>query len=113
MLDVKKCGISGEIKGIELDVLVNCNNKAVANANIMYIYSTDGVYKVLFSYGTIICILKSGYIYRLGKNWDYSTTTGKHRNLFLKLNKKEIDKFIKDNMKYCSDIEQYVLKEVE
>lgn len=106
MLDIRKNGISGEIKGIELENLCS-------NADILHIYTTDGIYKCLYSYNTLICILKSGYIYRISNKWNYSRTTSKHINMFLNKTAKELEKFIKNNMVYCSDIEQYILKEVE
>ena len=110
MLNIKECNIPGTIKGIELEKMVNSNNKQVANADIMIIYTDNAIYKCLFSYGTLICVLKSGYIYRLGKKWDFSSTTSKHRNLFLNRTKKELEKLIKDKMEYCPELEQYVLK---
>ena len=103
MLNVGTVGIMGEIKEIELENLCN-------NAIVVYIYATDGVYKALYSYNTLICILKNGGIYRISKKWNFSRTTGKHRNLFLNQTGKELEKFIKEKMTYCSDIEQYVLK---
>lgn len=106
MLNIKECGITGTIKAIEMDNLCN-------NASVLIIYTSEGIYKVLYSYDTIICITKGGYIHSLSKYWDYSRTTGKHRNMFLNRTKKELEKFIKDNMKYCPEIEQYILKEVE
>ena len=113
MLNIKECGITGTIKGIELEKLVNSNGKTVANADIMVLYTSEGIYRCLFSYGTLICVLKSGYIYRLGKKWDFSHTTSKHRNLFLNRTKKELEKLIKDKMTYCPELEQYVLKDGE
>lgn len=104
MLNVKTCGITGEIKGIELENLCN-------NASVLIMYTSEGIYKVLYSYDTIICITKGGYIHRLSKYWNYSRTTGKHRNMFLNRTGKELEKYIKDNMTYCPDIEQYVLNE--
>lgn len=111
MLDIRKMGIVGEIKAIDTENMVNSNGKTVANASIIYIYTDAGVYKCLYSYNTLICILKSGYIYRLGKKWDFSHTTSKHRNLFSNRTKKELEKIIKEKMTYNSEIEQYVLNE--
>lgn len=103
MLDIRKNGIKGEIKGIETEKLCN-------NASVLIIYTSEGIYKVLYSYDTIICITKGGYIHSLSKFWDFSKTTGKHRNMFLNRTKKELEMLIKEKMTYCSDIEQYVLK---
>ncbi len=37
----------------------------------------------LYSYGTLIAGIIKGKVYLNEKYWDYSTTTGKHRNQFL------------------------------
>lgn len=106
MLDIRKNGIKGEIKAIETQNLCN-------NASVLIIYTSEGIYKVLYSYDTIICITKGGYIHSLSKYWNYSRTTGKHRNMFLNRTKKELEKLINEKMYYCPEIEQYILKEVE
>ena len=49
--------------------------------NQFIIYMDDG--SVAFqSYNSIIAVKKNGTI-TLGKDWDYSKTTGKYRNMFL------------------------------
>lgn len=49
--------------------------------NQFKIYADDG--SIFFqSYNSIIAVKKNGKI-TLGKNWDYSKTTGKYRNIFL------------------------------
>ena len=103
MLNIKECGITGTIKAIEMNNLCN-------NASVLIIYTSEGIYKALFSYNTLIVITKGGYIHRIGIKWNYSRTTGKHRNMFLNRTCKELEKFIKNNMVYCPDIEQYILK---
>jgi hypothetical protein len=37
----------------------------------------------LYSYGTLIAGIVNGQVYLNEKYWDYSITTGKHRNEFL------------------------------
>lgn len=104
MLDIKRNGINGEIKAVETQNLCN-------NASVLIIYTSEGIYKALYSYDTLICITKGGYIHRISNKWNYSRTTGKHRNLFLNRTGKELEKFIKEKMTYCNELEQYVLNE--
>lgn len=54
---------------------------------------TDGNKTILQSYNSIIAVKENGKI-TLGKDWDYSKTTGKYRNLFLGENKAETQRKI-------------------
>lgn len=47
------------------------------------------------SYNTIIACRKNGKVYLDRDGWDYSTTTGKYRNAFLRENIRETRKRIK------------------
>lgn len=104
------CGINGDVQEIFSSSLEK-NGKKVVNAEIISIWTTEGIYNVFFSYDSMIMILHNGRIARIGKNWDFSSTTGKHRNIFQSMSKKDIEKYIKENMTYNSKIEQYVLNE--
>ena len=44
---------------------------------------TDGDKTTFQSYGSIIAIKQIGHKTIIGRNWDYSTTTAKYRNIFL------------------------------
>ena len=64
--------------------------------NQFIIYGDDG--SVTFqSYNSIIAVKKNGKV-TLGKDWDYSKTTGKYRNLFLSESKVETEKKIKSGI---------------
>jgi len=65
-------------------------NGAVKNQFII----EDGNKEIFQSYNSIIAIKENGKI-TLGKDWDYSTTTGKYRNQFLGENKKATEQKIK------------------
>lgn len=45
-------------------------------------FITDGNKRIFQSYNSIIAIWENGKI-TLGRNWDYSQTTGRYRNQFL------------------------------
>ena len=47
------------------------------------------------SYNSIIVAIKDGQTYLDRDTWDYSTTTGKYRNIFLDETKKETEAKIK------------------
>lgn len=103
------CGICGDVNEI-FSCGLEKNGKKVANAEIISIWTSKGIYNVFFSYDSMIMILHNGKIHRIGKNWDFSSTTSKHRNIFQSMSKKDIEKYIIENMTYNSNIEQYVLK---
>jgi len=65
--------------GIRVEQMINNNNNPAANQFIIY---AEGK-KIFQSYNSIIAIVDYvNKIITLGKDWDYSRTTGKHRNIF-------------------------------
>ena len=71
--------------------IIGHSGKEVKN---QFIIETKGV--VIFqSYGSVICMRKNGQMYLDEYYWDYSTTTGKYRNIFLGETKQETEKKIK------------------
>jgi hypothetical protein len=60
---------------------------------------TDGNKTKFQSYDSIIAVKEEGKKTIIGKDWDYSVTTGKYRNLFLGETKAETQKKI-DNGTY-------------
>lgn len=57
---------------------------------------TDDAGNIFFqSYDTIIAKKENGKILLDAENWNYSVTTGKYRNLFLRETRKETEKKIK------------------
>lgn len=55
--------------------------------NQFIIHTEEGMY--FQSYNSIIVFRPRKGKVQLGKDWDYSTTTGKYRNMFLSESKKE------------------------
>ena len=65
--------------------MISNNGNDIANQFI--IYFENG--RVFQSYQSIIAVeFNNGNVY-IGKDWDYSITTGKYRNMFLGEDKKE------------------------
>jgi hypothetical protein len=76
------------------------NGNAVPN---QFIIHTDN--KVFFqSYNSIIVKKQNNAVYLDSKYYDYSKTTVKYRNLFLRETTKEIEKKIKDNVYILADL---------
>lgn len=71
----------------------NSGNK-VANQFLI----TDGNTTVFQSYESIIAKKINGKVYLDSEKWDYSTTTGKYRNMFLGETKKETERKIKEGV---------------
>jgi len=61
-------------------------------ANHAILRTDEGVF--LQSYNSVICAKIGAQTFLDSKYWDYSATTGKHRNAFLNETKKETEKKI-------------------
>jgi hypothetical protein len=59
---------------------------------------------VFQSYDSIIAARVSGATYLDANKWDYSTTTGKYRNQFLRETKKETEAKIKSGVYVLADL---------
>ena len=64
----------------------------------------DGKSTIFQSYNSIIAMRSGGRTYLDKYRWDYSTTTGKYRNQFLGMNKKQIEQAIEDGAIYLVDL---------
>lgn len=65
--------------GFRVEQMINNNNNPAANQFVLY---ADGK-KVFQSYDSVIAVVDyNNKTIELGKDWDYSVTTGKHRNIF-------------------------------
>lgn len=61
-------------------------------------------FTALQSYDSIVVVRTGGKIYLDSNTWDYSKTTGKHRNLFLGEDKKDTEKKIKSGEYILTDL---------
>ncbi len=79
------------IKKVKVRNMESNNGNAIPN---QFIIETDeGIY--FQSYNSIIAFKRNGRVFLDDNYWDYSTTTGKYRNIFLNETKKETEKKIK------------------
>jgi hypothetical protein len=91
----------GNIKKIS-NLINNNNNKEVKNQ-----FSITTENGILFqSYKSIICFIdqKNNKIYLDGKYYNYSTTTSKHRNNFLRVDNKTFNDNLKNNKYILTDL---------
>lgn len=79
---------------------MNKTKAEILGANHIKIRTDKGIY--LQSYNSIIVFIAKNGKVTLGKDWDYSTTTGRYRNQFLNETKKETQ-FKIDNKTYIVD----------
>lgn len=71
--------------------------------NQFLIYTDDGVY--FQSYSSVIAFRPlSGKITLDSYKWDYSKTTGKYRNIFLRENKQETERKIREGIYILADL---------
>jgi len=70
--------------------------------NQFYIHTDKGVF--FQSYQTIIAFEDKQGKVTLDRNWDYSKTTGKYRNIFLGESKKETEKKIASGEHKLADL---------
>ena len=76
---------------MKVENMTSSNGNTIANQFILY--GDDG--SITFqSYASTIAMKKDGKVY-IYPHWDYSTTTGKYRNLFLRETKAETLKKLK------------------
>lgn len=87
----------GEFQRVE-----NFQGKNGPVKNQFVIWTSKG--SVFQSYGSIIAAKIDGKKYLDCHNWDYSVTTGKYRNQFLGLSKKETEKRIKEGKIIMEDL---------
>ena len=69
------------MENYRVEQMINDRGNGAMNQFVIY---ADG--KVIFqSYNSIIAVVdRVNKSIELGSNWDYSTTTGKHRNIFFR-----------------------------
>ena len=78
------------------------SNKGNKIANQFIIYTDNG--SIFQSYNSTIVKIDSGKIYLDESKWNYSTTTGKYRNIFLNEKKKDTEEKIKSGEYILTDL---------
>ena len=78
------------------------SNKGNKIANQFIIYTDTG--SIFQSYNSSIVKIDSGKTYLDVNKWNYSTTTGKYRNIFLNEKRKDTEKKIKSGEYILTDL---------
>ena len=89
------------IKKVNAENMVSSRGNTVPNQ--LVIDTPEGSY--FKSYSTMIAFKSNdGKIYLDADKWDYSAATGKYRNQFLGMDKKETEKAIKEKRIFLTDL---------
>ncbi len=89
------------LKGIKVENMDSHNGNAMPNQ--FKIWTSAGM--IFQSYSSVIAIRDNkGNVTLDRSKWDYSTTTGKYRNLFLSEDKKETERKIKAGVYKLDDL---------
>ena len=67
-------------------------------------------YVILQSYDSMIVKMKEWKVVEVGKDWDYSRTTGKYRNIATGMDKKEFEKMLKEEFEWNENTQSYLRK---
>ena len=74
-------------------------------------YTENGnEYQRFQAYDSMIIKWENGRMVEVGKDWDYSRTTGKYRNLLTRKDKKEFEKMLKEEFEWDEGTQSYYRK---
>ena len=97
------------IKDLEVQNVKN-NGREVPNQFEIFYKENNKHYKIFKSYDSMIIKWENGRIIEVGKDWDYSRTTGKYRNLLTNTTKKEFFKMLQNEFEYNKETQTYIRK---
>ena len=86
------------------------NGRQVPNQIEIFYEDNNKYYKIFQSYNSMIIKWENSKIIEVGKDWDYSKTTGKYRNLLTRKNKKEFEKMLKEEFTFNEETQTYIRK---
>ena len=89
---------------------VNNNGREVPNQFLLFYEEENKTVKIFKSYKSMIVKWENGEIIEVGKNWDYSRTTGKYRNILTGTTKKEFEKMLEKDFKWNDFTQSYLRK---
>lgn len=84
------------------------NYRNVPNQFLISYEENGKNYEVFQSYNSMIIKWENEKIIEIGNNWNYSRTTGKYRNLVTGMNKKELEKMLKNEFEYNENTQTYI-----
>ena len=64
-------------------------------------------YQIFQSYRSMICKFRYWEIIEVGKDWNYSRTIGKHRNIVTGMDKKQFKKMLDEDFEWNEETQSY------
>ena len=89
---------------------VKNNGKEISHQFEIFYEENNKHYKIFQSYGSMIIKWENGIIVEVVRDWDYSRTTGKYRNILTKTTKKEFEKMLQNNFIFNEETQTYIRK---
>ena len=86
------------------------DGRKVPNQFVISYEEDNKYYKIFKSYSSMIIKWENGRMVEVGKDWDYSKTTGKYRNKITKLTKKEFKEMLEIDFKWDDVTQVYKIK---
>jgi hypothetical protein len=97
------------MKNLKVENIAN-NGKSVPNQFLISYIENNKEYKIFQSYSSIILKWENGNLIEVGADWDYSRTTGKYRNILIRMNKKEFEKILYKLFEWDENTQSYLRK---
>lgn len=97
------------MKNLQVQNVYN-NGRNVPNQFEIYYENDNKYYKVFQSYSSMILKYENGILIEIGKDWDYSRTTGKYRNLISGMKKNIFEEMLNNLFEWNEKTETYVRK---
>ena len=94
------------MKNLKVQNLYN-NGKEVPNQFEIFYTENNKRYKIFQSYDSLILKWENGKIIEVGKDWNFSKTTGKYCNLLTNTTKKAFEKMLKEDFKWEEGTQSY------
>lgn len=104
----RELGIEGEIISVEVQNMTSKRGNIVPNQYEVIVHTKGAVYNCFYSYNSFILSYKNGIIDRVGKNYNYSRTTDRYRNMFTEMTLKDLESCMKNkNFIYDETLQVY------
>ena len=98
------------MENLRVSNVLGKNGRAVPNQFYIHYIEGGDSYIILQSYDSMIVKMKDWKVVEVGKDWDYSRTTGKYRNIATGMDKKEFEKMLKEDFEWNENTQSYLRK---
>lgn len=97
------------MKNLKVENIKN-NGRSVPNQFLISYTENNKEYKIFQSYSSIILKWENDSLIEVEADWDYSRTTGKYRNILIRMNKKEFEKILYKLFEWDENTQSYLRK---